>query len=432
MIARYSRPEMAGVFTDQARMQLWLRVEQATLAALVEEGIAPAAARDALSTVTEVDVQAVQAREAEIQHDLAAFVDVVGAAAPGSAQWLHYGLTSSDVVDTALALQLKRAGELILAGVARARAAVLTRAHEHRGDIMPGRTHGMSAEVITFGAKLAGWWHQLGRDEQRLTRAFTEVSVGKLSGAVGMYTALPASIEERVLGELGLGIDPSATQVVQRDRHAALAGALAVCAASLDRFATEVRHLQRADVAEAAEPFGRGQKGSSAMPHKRNPITAERICGLARVVRANAQVAFENVALWHERDISHSSAERVVIPDSLLALDYMLDRFTWIVEGMTVNAERMRANVDRERGLMSSQGVLLALAASGMARDDAYRIVQSAAAAVHAGSEPDLAAALRAGGQLPAGVLADLDGICAPERVLTNLAAVFERLPEPA
>ena len=315
MIARYSRPAMAALFTDEARMGAWLRVERAALAALVAERIAPASALQAIDALDgAVDVAAVQAREAEIHHDLAAFVDVTAAAAPEAAGWLHYGLTSSDVVDTALAVQLGTAGDLILEGIAALRAAVLQRAHEHRDTPMLGRTHGMPAETITFGAKLAGWWHQLGRDERRVRSAVEQVRAGKLSGAVGMYSGVGVEVERRVLVELGLERDASATQVVQRDRHAEFIGALAILASSVDRIAVEVRHLQRADVAEASEPFARSQKGSSAMPHKRNPIVSEQVSGLARIMRSHVEVALQNIPLWHERDISHSSTERVACP----------------------------------------------------------------------------------------------------------------------
>lgn len=431
MIDRYSRPVMASVFTDQTRMDLWLAIEQAALAALVAEGIAPRAAYDELAAVDRVDVEAVRAREAEIHHDLAAFVDVVGAAAPGAASWLHWGLTSSDVVDTALSLQLVQAGGLIVEGVRGLQRAVAARAHEHRDTVMLGRTHGMPAETITFGSKLAGWWHGLRRDEERIQAALSGCAVGKLSGAVGLYTGVPQPVERRVLDALGLGRDPSATQVVQRDRHAAVVAALGICASTLDRIALEVRHLQRAEVGEASEPFGRGQKGSSAMPHKRNPITAERICGLARVVRANVGVAMDDVALWHERDISHSSAERVILPDSFLALDYMLDRATWMVDGMVVDAERMRANVDAQRGLVRSQAVLLALAAAGMARDEAYRIVQGAAARVHAGEADHLAAALEGEDRVvdAVGGVDQLAQLCDATQVPPGVAAAFEGVP---
>ncbi|MBC7462396.1 MAG: adenylosuccinate lyase [Thermoleophilia bacterium] len=432
MIDRYSRPGMSAVFTDAARMRNWLEVERAALAALVAEGIAPQSALDGLAHMTEVDVAAVQAREAEIHHDLAAFVDVVAAEAPEAGGWLHYGLTSSDVVDTALALQLREAGRIVLGGIAGLRAAVLRRAHEHRDTVMLGRTHGMPAETITFGAKLAGWWHQLGRDEARVHDALLEVEVGKLSGAVGMYSGVSPAVEARVLRSLGLGRDPSATQIVQRDRHAALLGALAVLASTLDRIAVEVRHLQRADVAEASEAFGRSQKGSSAMPHKRNPIVSEQISGLARVIRANADVALQNVVLWHERDISHSSAERVIFPDTFLLTDYLLAKAIWLVDGLEVHVDRMQLNIASQRGLVASQRVLLALIEAGAVRDDAYRAVQEAA---HRVLDPldatavDLATALaadeRVTGSLDAARLSELTD---PDFIPPGVAAIFAEL----
>ena len=430
MIARYSRPRMQAIFTDQARMDRWLRVEQAALHALVNEGIAPTEAAQALDRVTRVDVAAVAEREAEIHHDLAAFVDVIGAAAPASAAWLHYGLTSSDVVDTALAMQLRDASDVILEMLDGATRAVLDQAHVHRETVMLGRTHGMPAEVITFGSKLAGWWHTLRRDHVRISTARDEVSVGKLSGAVGLYSGVPVSVETQVLHEVGLGCDVSATQVVQRDRHAALLSALAMCASNLDRFAVEIRHLQRADVGEVAEPFGSAQKGSSAMPHKRNPIVAERICGLARVVRSCAQVGLENMVLWHERDISHSSAERVVLPDAMLALDYMLDRFTWLVSGLTVHVDRMHANIERERGVVCSQRVLLELVASGMDRDTAYRHVQEAARRVYEGAASNLAASL-VGDHTVVSILRedDVHSLCDAARVPDGVEEIFARIP---
>jgi adenylosuccinate lyase len=427
MIARYSRPEMTALFTDQARMDRWLRVEQAALRALVDEGVAPAAAAAALEQLQTVDVARVQAREAEIHHDLAAFVDVIAQDAPDAGGWVHYGLTSSDVVDTALGMTLARAGTLVLRELAALRDVVERRAREHRATVMLGRTHGMPAETITFGAKLVGWWHQLGRDERRLVDALADVTVGKLSGAVGMYSGVGPAVERRVLDALDLERDPSATQVVQRDRHAALLGVIAILAGSLERIALEVRHLQRADVAEAAEPFGRGQKGSSAMPHKRNPIVSEQVCGLARVLRANAGVALEDIALWHERDISHSSVERIILPDSLLLVDYLVSKVTWLVDGLDVDADRMLANVAAQRGLVASQRVLLALVEAGMLRDDAYRVVQEASAEVRARPDLTLADALagRPGLALDAARLHELTD---PAYVPPGTDAIFAEL----
>ncbi len=377
MIARYSRPAMARVWSDERKLEAWLAVELAAVDAWAELGVVPGRAAEAIRAAARVPSPAeVADRERETNHDLAAFVDVVQADLGEEGRWLHYGLTSSDVVDTALGLQLRDAGGLLLEAITRAFTAVVARAEEHRLTICIGRTHGVHAEPTTFGLKLAGWAFELDRDRDRLHRALDGVRVGKLSGAVGTYSATDPELERLVCERLGLEAEPVSTQIVPRDRHAELLSALALVASSLDRFATEIRHLARTEVREVQEPFGKGQKGSSAMPHKRNPVVAERICGLARVVRAAAQVGLENVALWHERDISHSSAERVVLPDAFLTLDYMLDRFTWLVEGLVVLPERMRANLDAGHGLFFSQRVLLELVAAGMSREEAYRLVQ--------------------------------------------------------
>lgn len=429
MISRYSRPAMLQIFSDQSRFDMWLAVEKAVLAALVSQGIAPAEAWTAIEPVVAVDVARVVEREALIHHDLAAFVDVVGEDAPGAAAWLHYGLTSSDVVDTALALQLQQAGMLIVESLRTLQRVVLRRAHEHRATLMLGRTHGMPAEPITFGTKLAGWWHGLQRDEARIVAALSDLAVGKLSGAVGLYSGVSPQIERVVLTQLGLDVDPSATQIVQRDRHAALLAALGIAASTLDRMATEIRHLQRSEVGEAAEPFGRLQKGSSAMPHKRNPIVSERICGLARVVRATVEVGMQNVALWHERDISHSSAERVVIPDAFLAYDYMLERMTWLVDGLVVDADQMWDNLLAQRGLVSSQAVLLALVEQGMARDEAYRVVQGAAHDVQAGTHDDFAGALAASPEASAALGDRMEELVDSMRLPAGVDEIFARLP---
>ncbi len=314
--------------------------------------------------------------ERTTNHDVAAFVDAVASELGGEGRWFHFGLTSSDVVDTALALTVQGAGTLIRDGIDRAIEAVVVRAEEHRHTVMIGRTHGVHAEPTTFGLKLLGWAFQLERDRERLDHALSGMRVGKLSGAVGTYATTTPEVERIACEALGLEPAPTSTQILQRDRHAELLSALAILASSLDRFALEIRHLARTEVREVEEPFGRGQKGSSAMPHKRNPIVSERICGLARLVRGYALVGLENVALWHERDISHSSAERVALPDAFLAVDYMLDRFSWLVEGLVVRPERMRANLEATGGLFFSQRLLLALVESGLERDDAYRMVQ--------------------------------------------------------
>jgi len=368
---------MQRIWSDESRLARWLEVELAALDGWAEVGAVP---REAAEAIRQRAVPPSPERVAEIeevtQHDVAAFVDAVSADLGADGRWLHYGLTSSDVLDTALALQVREACLLLLDGLEKAFSAVVRRAEEHRETVMVGRTHGVHAEPITFGAKLVGWAFELDRDLDRVERALAGASIGKLAGAVGIYGGGDPEMERIACGQLGLMPEPAATQVVPRDRHAELLSALALCASSLERFATEIRHLARTEVAEVQEPFGKGQKGSSAMPHKRNPVVAERICGLARIVRAAALVGFENVPLWHERDISHSSAERVVLPDAFLALDYMLDRFAWLVEGLIVDAERMSSNLEASHGLVFSQRVLTALVSGGLARDEAYRLVQ--------------------------------------------------------
>lgn len=369
---------MARVWSEEHKLELWLQVELAALDAWAELGVVPEAAAVTIrAQASAPTAERVAEIEQQTGHDLAAFVDAVGEGLDAEGRrWLHYGLTSSDVLDSALALQLREAGALLLDGVARAFAAVVARATEHRETPIMGRTHGVHAEPTTFGLKLAGWAFELDRDRVRLERALEGLRVGKLSGAVGTYSATSPDLERIACERLGLEPAPHSTQIIQRDRHAELLCTLAVVASSLDAFCLEIRHLARTEVREVEEPFARGQKGSSAMPHKRNPITAERICGLARIVRAAAQVGLENVALWHERDISHSSAERVAIPDAFLAVDYMLDRFTWLVEGLVVHPERMRENLESSYGLFFSQRLLLALVESGLPRDEAYALVQ--------------------------------------------------------
>jgi adenylosuccinate lyase len=368
---------MSKVWSEENKLARWLDVELAALDGWAEVGAVPA------GEVAEIRERAVPPApervaelERETQHDVAAFVDAVGRELGAPGRFFHYGLTSSDVVDTALSLQVRDAGGLLLAEVDRALQAVIARAEEHRATLIIGRTHGVHAEPTTFGLKLAGWAFELDRARARLLRALEGMRVGKLSGAVGNYAAIDPEVERVACDRLGLEPESVATQVVQRDRHAELLAALALVATSLERFALEIRHLARTEVDEVAEPFAPGQKGSSAMPHKRNPVVAERICGLARVVRAVAQVGFENVPLWHERDISHSSAERIVIPDAFLALDYMLDRFTWLIEGLVVRPDRMRRNLDASRSRFFSQRLLLALVDAGLERADAYRVVQ--------------------------------------------------------
>ncbi|MGI8593533.1 MAG: adenylosuccinate lyase [Solirubrobacteraceae bacterium] len=375
MIARYTRPELGSLWSDEARMEAWRRVELAA----AEELEGPTDSELEEIRAATFTVEAIAERERVTDHDVAAFVDVLGASAGDAGRWIHFGLTSSDVLDTALALQLRAAGEVIVPGARELVRALAERAREHVDTITVGRTHGVHAEPTTFGIKLAGFAFEADRNARRLEGAFAQAAVGAISGAVGTYAAHGPDYERRVLARLGLEAEPVSTQVVARDRHAELLSAIALAGAGLERLATEVRHLQRTEVREASEPFRAGQKGSSAMPHKRNPITVERIAGLARVLRANAQAGLEDVALWHERDISHSSVERVVLPDSMILLDYIQHRAIGVVRGLTVDADRMRANLDLTSGALFSQRALLALVLSGMARDDAYRVVQVAA-----------------------------------------------------
>jgi adenylosuccinate lyase len=368
---------MASVWSEEAKLADWLAVELAAVDAWVHVGAIPADAAASIRARARVpSPEHVAQIEKTTHHDVAAFVDAVTEHLGEVGRWFHYGLTSSDVLDTALALTIQDAGRIVLDGVEAALGAVVERAEEHRETLTIGRTHGVHAEPTTFGLKLAGWAFQLERDRRRVAAAVEGLRVGKLSGAVGTYAAAPPDVERIACETLGLEPAPSSTQVLQRDRHAELLSALALLASSLERFALEIRHLARTEVREVEEPFARSQKGSSAMPHKRNPIVAERICGLARVVRAHAQVGLENVALWHERDISHSSAERIVLPDAFLAVDYMLDRFAWLVRGLVVRPERMRENLEASGGLFFSQRLLLALVEAGLDRDAAYRVVQ--------------------------------------------------------
>jgi adenylosuccinate lyase len=417
---------MAGIWSDEGKLARWLEVELAALRGWAEIGVVPAeVAAEVAAKAEPPSPDRVAEIEARTHHDVAAFVDAVADELGDAGRWFHYGLTSSDVADTALSLQVRDAGELILAGLERAFAAVVARAEEHRETLQIGRTHGIHAEPTTFGLKLAGWAFELERDRTRLTRALEGMRVGKLSGAVGTYSATDPEVERVACERLGLQPAPASTQILQRDRHAELVSALAITAASLEKFALEIRHLARTEVAEVQEPFGSGQKGSSAMPHKRNPIVSERICGLARVVRAAATVGLENVALWHERDISHSSAERVVVPDAFLALDYMLDRFGWLVEGLVVRAERMRRNLESSDGLFYSQRLLLALVDSGLTRDEAYRLVQRHALQAW-DEEQDFRELVRADRALAGRV--DLEAVFDLTAYTRHVDIVFERL----
>ncbi len=382
MIPRYTRPEMGRIWSDQNKFRQWLEVELAASETLAELGVIPEEAARLLRKHAGFEVPRILEIENEVKHDVIAFTTAVAEtmAAAGHAEasrWLHYGLTSNDVVDTAQALQLQQATAILLRGIEDLRAVLKRRAVEFQHAVQIGRTHGVHAEPVTFGLKLAIWYDEAGRDYERLRAAAEDLRVGKTSGAVGTYAHLGPEVEARICARLGLRQAPVASQVISRDRHAGLIAALALVTALCEKIALEVRHLQRTEVREAEEYFSRGQKGSSAMPHKRNPVTSEQICGLARVVRANAQAAFENVALWHERDISHSSVERVILPDSTILADYLLAKTTQLVDRLVVYPQRMRRNLDLTRGLVFSGQVLLDLAAAGMLREQAYRLVQT-------------------------------------------------------
>ncbi|MSO52481.1 MAG: adenylosuccinate lyase [Acidobacterium sp.] len=376
MIARYTNPEMGRIWSDQRRYETWLAVEIAAAEAMAEAGIVPAEAARDLRAKGAFDIARIDEIEKITQHDVIAFTTSVAEKVGPSARWLHFGLTSSDVIDTAQAVQMVEACDVILTLLAGLADAVKARAVEHKDTPMIGRTHGVHAEVMTFGLKLALWYADITRSIERVRRAREGVRVGMISGAVGTFAHLDPSIEAEVCRRLGLAPDAVSSQVIQRDRHAELLSALAITAACLEKFALEIRGLQKTEIGEVEEPFAKGQKGSSAMPHKRNPIGCEQIVGLARLMRSNAMAAMENIALWHERDISHSSVERVILPDSFIALDHMLRRFTRIVSGMVVSPDRMLANLNRSRGVVFSGQVLLELARHGVSREQAYEWVQ--------------------------------------------------------
>jgi len=428
MIPRYTLPEMAAVWSDEVRLGHWLEIELLAVEAWARLGKIPEEDARQVRERASFTVERVLALEQVTRHDVAAFVQCVAESVGPAGRWVHFGMTSSDVLDTGLALQLRSAAELLLGRLERLLRVVKRMALEHRDTPMIGRTHGVHAEPTSFGHKLAVWAFELDRGRDRLRRAREVVSVGKLSGVVGTYAQLDPRIEEEVCSNLGLLPAEASTQILQRDRHAEYLAALALLASSLDKFATEIRNLARTEVREVQEPFAPGQKGSSAMPHKRNPVMCERVCGLARVIRANLQAALENVTLWHERDISHSSTERVILPDSTMALDFILKDFTDVLEGLRVFPERMRENLDVGGGLAFSQTVLLALVDRGLSRDDAYRIVQSAAAeAWDRGSSfrERIAADPEVAGLVPRG---ELEELFDPSRFLRRLDGVFERL----
>src|SRR5687768_8868763 len=419
---------MGGIWTEQRRFDSWLAVELAAADAMAEAGIIPADAARELRAKAKFDVARIDEIEKTTQHDVIEFTTSVAEHVGPAARWLHFGLTSSDVVDTALALQMRDASDLILELLVKLRDAVQARAMEHRATPMIGRTHGVHAEPMTFGLKLALWHAEIGRAIERVTRARAAVAVGKISGAVGTFAHLEPEIEASVCARLGLTPAPVSSQVIQRDRHAELMTALAITGASLEKFALEIRGLQKTEIGEVEEPFAKGQKGSSAMPHKRNPIGCEQIVGLARLLRGNAMAAIENVALWHERDISHSSVERVILPDTFIALDHMLRRFTRIVAGMVVHPDRMLENLNRSRGVVFSGQVLLELARRGISREQAYEWVQrNAMRSFH--EQVDFKALLLADGEvtkvLPA---AEIEKAFDLKEQLRNVDAVFKRV----
>ncbi|CAN5476240.1 adenylosuccinate lyase [soil metagenome] len=426
MIPRYTRPEMGALWTDEAKLATWVEVEVLATEAHVELGVVPPGDLAAIRRGRAPDPTRVAEIERETDHDVIAFLTAFAETIPDHdgtrpARWVHHGMTSSDLVDTAQGATLARASDLVIAETDRLVAVLKRRALEHWDTVCAGRTHGVQAEPTTFGHKLAQFAFAVDRGRTRLRAARAAVAVGSISGAVGTYSNIDPFVERHVCGRLGLGVEPVPTQVVARDRHAELLTALAVLGASVEQIGLEVRHLQRTEVREAEEPFGAGQKGSSAMPHKRNPITAERICGLARVLRGNALVALENVALWHERDISHSSAERVVLPDSLIAADYQLHLAVRVVEGLRVFPDRMRANLEATGGLVYSSQVLLGLVECGMARDDAYRVVQAAAMRTWETGAPFGETLAEEGVEVP-------EGAFDPARFLVRHGTVRERL----
>ena len=416
------------MWSDEARMRHWLRIEVLACEAWGKLGRIPPEDLDPIRERASFTVDRVNELEQVTDHDVAAFVQCVAESIGPAGRWVHFGMTSSDLLDTGLALQLRAAADLLLEKLEGLLAVVRRRALEHRDTVMMGRTHGVHAEPITFGHKLALWAFELDRDRERLRRAREVVSVGKVSGVVGTYANVDPRVEEHVCGELGLRPAEASSQILQRDRHAEFVSVLAITAASLEKFALEIRHLARTEVREVEEPFREGQKGSSAMPHKRNPIICERVCGLARVVRGNAVAAVENVALWHERDISHSSAERVILPDSTIALHYMLHLFTGVMEGLRVFPERMRANLEATGGLAFSQGVLLALVDRGVSREEAYGIVQRAAAASWDRGGDFRAELLREPKVRELLSEADLERLFDPAPFVANLGGVFDRL----
>jgi len=427
MIARYTRPAMGRIWEDHNKFQIWLDIEILACEAQADLGVIPREAVEVIRAKATFDVGRIDEIEREVKHDVIAFLTNVGEHVGPEARFIHLGMTSSDILDTCLSIQMKQAGEMLLAGLARLSDVLARRAKEFKTTIMVGRTHGIHAEPTTFGLKLALWYDETRRNIERLRSAVDRISVGQISGAVGTYEHLSPKVEEYVCARLGLKPAPVSTQILQRDRHAEFLTVLAIAGSSLEKFATEIRHLQRTEVLEAEEYFAKGQKGSSAMPHKRNPITCERVAGLSRVLRGNALASMENVSLWHERDITHSSVERIIVPDSCILLDYMAALMTDVLDRLIVYPEHMRENLDRTHGLIFSQAVLLALTNKGMKREDAYRLVQTAAMEVWR-SGKDFRATLEAvpevSGLLSAG---ELVGIFDLDKSIRNVDEIFQR-----
>jgi adenylosuccinate lyase len=427
MIARYTRPAMGRIWEDHNKFQIWLDIEILACEAQADLGVIPREAVEVIRAKATFDVGRIDEIEREVKHDVIAFLTNVGEHVGPEARFIHLGMTSSDILDTCLSIQMKQAGEMLLAGLERLSDVLARRAKEFKTTIMVGRTHGIHAEPTTFGLKLALWYDETRRNIERLRSAVDRISVGQISGAVGTYEHLSPKVEEYVCARLGLKPAPVSTQILQRDRHAEFLTVLAIAGSSLEKFATEIRHLQRTEVLEAEEYFAKGQKGSSAMPHKRNPITCERVAGLSRVLRGNALASMENVSLWHERDITHSSVERIIVPDSCILLDYMVALMTDVLDRLIVYPEHMRENLDRTHGLIFSQAVLLALTNKGMKREDAYRLVQTAAMEVWR-SGKDFRATLEAvpevSGLLSAG---ELVGIFDLDKSIRNVDEIFQR-----
>jgi len=433
MIERYTRPEMANIWSEENKYRQWLEVELAASEALAETNDVPPEAARLLRTHASFDLKRIQEIERVVKHDVIAFTTAVSeslaaAGEPEASRWLHYGLTSNDVVDTAQALMVRSASDLILKGIGQLAEVLKARAFEFKDTVQIGRTHGMHAEPITFGLKLALWYDEVRRNLARFSSAAEDMRVGKISGAVGTFGHIGPQAEERICQRLGLRPAAIASQVVSRDRHANYIATLALVAATLEKIALEIRHLQRTEVREVEEPFAQGQKGSSAMPHKRNPVSCEQICGLARVVRGNIQPAFENIALWHERDISHSSVERVILPDTTSAVDYMLSRTIWLISGLRVSAERMKRNLDLTRGLVFSGQLLLDLSAAGMLREEAYKLVQGYAMQSWEGGG-DFRAAIQADSIVSRHLTPSaLEETFSVSRQLRNIDQIFQRV----